>query len=245
MIVGASSSIGLTLIPELLNKYRTVVLTEQRSEYSEFLQQVEKWEMQYPHNHIIYMALDVLNRDDIFDFEVFLHKESIKVDSFIYLAGVNMLISALEMTENDWNRIMDVNLKGFFFTSQVIAKNMILNHGGSILGIASQHGVVANVNRSAYCASKAGMIHLAKELALEWAKYNIRVNVVSPTFIISGKNKDLLESAHSKKEYLGKIPLKKYARPQDISAAITFLESGEADMITGQNLILDGGWTIS
>jgi 2-deoxy-D-gluconate 3-dehydrogenase len=89
------------------------------------------------------------------------------------------------------------------------------------------------------------MIHLAKELALEWAKYNIRVNVVSPTFIISGKNKDLLESAHSKKEYLGKIPLKKYARPQDISAAITFLESGEADMITGQNLILDGGWTIS
>ena len=100
------------------------------------------------------------------------------------------------------------------------------------------------MDRAAYCASKAGMIHLAKELALEWAKYGIRVNMVSPTMIFSEKNKEILDGNRAKKEYLIKIPLRKYAVPEDVSSAILFLNSDKASMITGQNLIVDGGWTI-
>ena len=175
---------------------------------------------------------------------IYIEEKKLVVDSFVYLAGINVLVSALETTEEIWDRIIDVNLKGFFFVSKVIAKNMILNGGGSILGIASQHAVVANVDRAAYCASKAGMIHLAKELALEWAKYGIRVNMVSPTMIFSEKNKEILDGNRAKKEYLIKIPLRKYAVPEDVSSAILFLNSDKASMITGQNLIVDGGWTI-
>lgn len=244
VVVGASSSIGQALIPELLNKYQTVILTEQKECFHELLQMTEEWANAYPLHEIICVELDVLSWKSLSEFEEFIQCKAIEIESFIYLAGINMLVSALEMTESVWNRIIDVNLKGFFFTAQIAAKNMIMHDGGSILGIASQHGVVANVNRAAYCASKAGMIHLVKELALEWAKYNIRVNVVSPTMILSEKNKNILEGAQAKKEYLGKIPLKKYARPQDVSSAIIFLESVQSGMITGHNLVLDGGWTI-
>lgn len=242
--MGANSSIGQALIPGLLKKYQTVILTEQAECLSELLQLTEEWTKEYPLREIICVKLDVLNQDSLAEFEKLIERKAIEIESFIYLAGINMLVSALEVTESVWNRIIDVNLKGFFFTAQIAAKNMIMHDGGSILGIASQHGVVANVNRAAYCASKAGLIHLVKELALEWAKYNIRVNVVSPTMILSEKNRSILEGAQAKKEYLGKIPLKKYAKPQDVSSAIIFLESVESGMITGHNLVLDGGWTI-
>lgn len=241
VVVGAGSSIGDALVPELMGNYEFVILTESPENYSCL---VEKYHEYKETKKIYFLELDVLNKEQIKRLEVFMEELELVIDSFIYLAGINILVSALEMTEEIWDKIMDINLKGFFFLSQVIAKNMILNGGGSILGIASQHSVVANVDRAAYCASKAGMIHLAKELALEWAKYGIRVNMVSPTMILSHKNKEILESAKAKKEYLTKIPLKRYAAPEDVSAAVLFLNSEKASMITGQNLMVDGGWTI-
>lgn len=241
LIVGACSSIGEVLVPELLKQYEYVILTESPQNYGQL---VEKYDEYKKIKKIYLLELDVLNKEQIQKVNLLLDREKLVVDSLIYLAGINMLVSALEMTEEIWDKVVDINLKGFFFLSQIVAKNMILNGGGSILGIASQHGVVANIDRAAYCASKAGMIHLAKELALEWAKYGIRVNIVSPTMILSEKNKGILEGARAKKEYLAKIPLKKYAVPKDISAAILFLNSDKASMITGQNLVIDGGWTI-
>ncbi len=245
VVAGAGSSIGKVLIPELVTRYDTLVLTENESNYSELVESVFELQKRNKDRNIVTIKVDVLEKEDLQEMECYIEEQGLVVDSFIYLAGINMLVSALEMTEDIWNKMVDINLKGFFFMAQIVARNMVLHQGGSILGIASQHGVVANFNRAAYCASKAGMIHLAKELALEWAKYGIRVNVVSPTMILSEKNKDILEGAHAKKEYLRKIPLKRYALPEDISSAIIFLDSEDASMITGQNLIVDGGWTIS
>ena len=238
VVVGACSSTGDALIPELLDKYSSVVLTESPQNFESLVGKYgEK-------PNVKLLKMDVLNKSQIKTLDIYIEEKKLVVDSFVYLAGINVLVSALETTEEIWDKIIDVNLKGFFFVSKVIAKNMILNGGGSILGIASQHAVVANVDRAAYCASKAGMIHLAKELALEWAKYGIRVNMVSPTMIFSEKNKEILDGNRAKKEYLIKIPLKKYAVPEDVSSAILFLNSDKASMITGQNLIVDGGWTI-
>lgn len=241
VVIGATSSIGDTLVPELMEQYRDIILTESPENYAHL---VEKYSEYGEKQGVYFLKLDVLNKDQIRKLEEFIDEKELVIGSLAYLAGINILIPALEMTEEIWDKIININLRGFFFLSQVIAKNMILHGGGSILGIASQHGIVANVDRAAYCASKAGMIHLAKELALEWAKYGIRVNIVSPTMILSEKNKDILEGARAKKEYLAKIPLKKYAVPEDISEAILFLNSDKASMITGQNLVIDGGWTI-
>ena len=242
VVVGAYSTIGIELIPFLSEKYSHIVVTESGPNYESLEKLIEKLKIAYPSINYECIELDVLKKESLEEFSRKLEKRSIA--SYIYLAGVNILLPALEVDEEKWDLIMDVNLKGFFMTSKIIAKRMLDSNGGSILAVASQHGVVANIDRAPYCASKAGLIHLAKELALEWAKYKIRVNIVSPTFIESEKNMDLLESSKAKKEYLSKIPLREYAKPIDVCNAIMYLESDKASIITGQNIILDGGWTI-
>ena len=242
VVVGANSTIGIELIPLLSEKYLDIVVTESGQNYELLEKLVKKWKIDYPSVHYECVELDVLKKESLEEFSKKLEKRSIT--SYIYLAGVNILLPAMEVDEDKWDLIMDVNLKGFFMTAKIIAKRMLDSNGGSILGVGSQHGVVANIDRAPYCASKAGLIHLAKELALEWAKYKIRVNVVSPTFIEADKNIELLESSKCKKEYLSKIPLRQYAKPIDVCNAIMYLESEKASIITGQNIILDGGWTI-
>ncbi len=242
--MGADSSIGKALVPELLLKYKRLILTETSERYIELKEMEKKIKTFYPTQRIDSFELDIQNENSIEHFRKFIG-DKYQINSLFYLAGINILIPSLELSGEMWDRILEINLKGFFLMAQCVAKNMILNQGGSIVGIASQHGVVANTNRAAYCASKAGMIHLAKELAYEWAKYGIRVNTISPTMILSEKNKDILEGPRAKREYLNKIPLKKYATPKDISDAAIFLNSEKAGMITGENLIVDGGWTIS
>lgn len=147
VVVGACSSIGDALIPELLDKYSSMVLTESPQNFESLVGKYgEK-------PNVKLLEMDVLNKSQIKTLDIYIEEKKLVVDSFVYLAGINVLVSALETTEEIWDRIIDVNLKGFFFVSKVIAKNMILNGGGSILGIASQHAVVANVDRAAYCAS--------------------------------------------------------------------------------------------
>ncbi len=242
VVVGAYSTIGIELIPLLSEKYNEIIMTEADQNFEALEKVVEKWKADYPSVNYECIKLNVLKKESLESFSNELGEKTI--NSYIYLAGINILLPALEIDEEKWDLIMDVNLKGFFMTSKIIAKRMLDRRGGSILGVASQHGIVANIDRAPYCASKAGLIHLAKELALEWAKYKIRVNIVSPTFIESDKNYELLESFKCKKEYLAKIPLRKYAKPIDVCNAIMYLESDKASIVTGQNIILDGGWTI-
>lgn len=116
-----------------------------------------------------------------------------------------MPTAALNVTEEIWDKINNVNLKGFFFSAKDVIGHMLLqNIKGNIIAIASQHGVVANINRAPYCASKARLIHLVKELALEFAEKGININIISPTFILSDKNHELLMSRKSQRDYLSK-----------------------------------------
>jgi 2-deoxy-D-gluconate 3-dehydrogenase len=174
-----------------------------------------------------------------------IREQGLFVKDFLYAIGINMLIPAFDITEEIWDKIMDINLRGYFFACQEVAKSMIQNeNGGSIVGISSQHGIVANIDRTPYCTSKAGMIHLTKALALEWAKYNIRVNCVAPTFIRFEANENYLDSVMCQKQYLNQIPIHRYATPKDVANAVKFLLSEKSNMMTGQAVVLDGGWTI-
>ena len=108
-----------------------------------------------------------------------------RIDVLVNNAGVNIPRDALEITEEDWDRVLDVNLKGLFFLSQRVAREMIAGGGGKIVNIASQNGVVGYYRRAAYCSSKAGVVNLTRVLALEWARHKINVNAVGPTFILT------------------------------------------------------------
>jgi len=167
-----------------------------------------------------------------------------KVDILINSAGIVALENAEIISEDDWNRTININLSGSFFMAQAVGKYMIDNKvNGNIVNMASQAGVVALDKHVAYCASKGGIIAMTKVLAMEWGKYGIRVNAVSPTVVLTELGHQAWDGPVGdafKKE----IPLERFAEPKEIAACIAFLCSNGAGMITGHNMLIDGGFTI-
>ena len=155
-----------------------------------------------------------------------------RIDVLVNNAGVNIPRDALEVTEQDWDRVLDVNLKGLFFLSQRVARVMIEGEGGRIVNIASQNGVIGYYKRAAYCSSKAGVVNLTRVLALEWAKHNINVNAVGPTFILTPLTQSTFDDPVLREDLLKRIPIGRVGQPEDVVGAVVFLASPAAAMIT-------------
>jgi 2-deoxy-D-gluconate 3-dehydrogenase len=167
-----------------------------------------------------------------------------RIDILVNNAGTNIQQWAIDVTEDAWDRIVDTNLKGTFFVSQTIAKRaMIPQQRGKIISLASQMGVVGYYYRAAYCASKAGVVNLTRVLAVEWAQYNINVNAIGPTFILTPLARPMLEDPAFRDEVLNRIPLKRFGSPEDVVGAVVYLASPASDLVTGHTLLIDGGWT--
>jgi 2-deoxy-D-gluconate 3-dehydrogenase len=166
-----------------------------------------------------------------------------QIDILVNNAGINIPKLALDVTEEDWDRILSVNLKGVFFCSQAVGREMVRRRSGKIINIASQNGVVGYYERAAYCSSKAGVVNLTRVLALEWATYHINVNAVGPTYILTPMTEKMFEDRSFSREVLRRIPLGRLGKPEDVAGAVVFLASPASDMITGHTLLVDGGWT--
>jgi 2-deoxy-D-gluconate 3-dehydrogenase len=166
-----------------------------------------------------------------------------RIDVLVNNAGYNTPKPALQYSEEEFDQIMDVNLKGVFFMSTMVAQSMI-DRGipGSIITISSQVGVVGGPLRSIYSAAKGGAGNLTRTLAAEWAAHKITVNAVAPTFTRT----PLLEEALKNPAFarnLEKVPMGRTAEPEEIAAAVVYLASDAARMVTGQVLCVDGGFT--
>jgi 2-deoxy-D-gluconate 3-dehydrogenase len=168
-----------------------------------------------------------------------------KIDIVVNSAGINRPQKHEDVTEKNWDDIMNINLKAMFFVSQAAGKEMIKGGGGKIINISSQAGIVALPLRAAYCSSKGGVNQLTRTLALEWAKHNVLVNAVAPTFVLTDMTEGMLKDETFKKYVLGNIPLGRMVNPDEVAHAVLFLASDLADMITGHILAVDGGWTIA
>ncbi len=166
-----------------------------------------------------------------------------KIDILVNNAGVNIPRPALEVSEQDWDRVLDTNLKGLFFLAQRTARFMKEHGGGRIINMASQNGVVGYYNRAAYCSSKAGVVNLTRVLAIEWAPLGITVNAVAPTFVITALTQSTWDDPSMREDLLKRIPLGRVGVPEDIVGAVVFLASPAASLITGHTLLVDGGWT--
>ncbi|MCW8166379.1 D-threitol dehydrogenase [Verminephrobacter aporrectodeae subsp. tuberculatae] len=166
-----------------------------------------------------------------------------RIDILVNNAGVGLLDRADAVQEADWDKTMAINLKAPFFLAQAVAPVMAGQGGGRIVNLASQASVIALERHAAYCASKAALVSLTQVLALEWAPLGITVNAVSPTVVETelGKRAWAGEVGEAMKK---KIPTGRFAQPAEIAAAILYLVSGHAGMITGENLVIDGGYTI-
>ncbi|MBX0313443.1 SDR family NAD(P)-dependent oxidoreductase [Planococcus glaciei] len=165
------------------------------------------------------------------------------IDVLVNNAGVNIAKPAMEVTEEDWDTVLDLNLKSAFFASQAAAKYMLAQNSGRIINIASQMAFVGFAKRAAYCSSKGGLVQMTKALAVEWAKNGIRVNGVAPTFIETELTAKMFEDEEFKKEVNSRILLDGLSQPKDISGAVLYLASDLANFVTGETVKVDGGWT--
>lgn len=166
-----------------------------------------------------------------------------RLDIVVNSAGIVALAPAENLSESDWDLTMNVNLKGAFLVCQAAGNVMINNGKGKIINMASQAGVIALDQHAAYCASKAAIIGLTQVLALEWSPKGIQTNAISPTIVMTELGKKAWEGEKGD-EMKGKIPARRFAEPSEIAACALFLASDASDMITGHNLVIDGGYSI-
>lgn len=159
-------------------------------------------------------------------------------------AGTNRPKPVLDVTEDDYDSVLDLNLKSAFFVAQACAQKMIAqNVKGSMIHIGSQMGHVGGINRSLYCASKWGLEGLNKSLALDLASHGIRSNIIAPTFIETPMTEPFLADAAFRASVVSKIKLGRIGRVEDLMGAVLFLASDAAALMTGSSMLIDGGWT--
>jgi NAD(P)-dependent dehydrogenase (short-subunit alcohol dehydrogenase family) len=158
-------------------------------------------------------------------------------------AGMGTNHDALEATEEEWDEILNVNLKGLFFACQAAGQHMVKRGYGRIVNIGSQAGHVGIRRNAAYCASKGGVELLTKVLALEWGPSGVTVNTVAPGFIRTPVNAAQLDRPEFVEEVIARIPVARAGQPNDVTAAVLFLASPAASFINGTSILVDGGWT--
>jgi NAD(P)-dependent dehydrogenase (short-subunit alcohol dehydrogenase family) len=167
-----------------------------------------------------------------------------KLDILVNNAGLGPENAAEVVREDDFDLTLAVNLKGTFFASQAAGRVMIRQKHGRIINLGSQAGTVALPGESIYCMTKAAIAHLTKCLAVEWGKYNITVNTVAPTFIATPGTEPALADPKFRADVEERIAgLHRIGRPMDVAGAIIFLASPAASLITGDTILIDGGWT--
>jgi NAD(P)-dependent dehydrogenase (short-subunit alcohol dehydrogenase family) len=193
----------------------------------------------------IAVELDIPNKDHIAG----LIKTAVdtlgRIDVLINNVGVAPGDLAERVEESAVDEILNINIKGTFLMTQAVARHMIGRKQGRIISISSQAGTNALRGEAIYCMSKAAINHLTRCLAAEWAEHGITVNTVSPTFIHTDGTQPYLAEAENYKATVDHIPLGRIGETSDVTGAVVFLASPAASLITGANLLVDGGWSVA
>ena len=166
-----------------------------------------------------------------------------RIDVLVNSAGIAVTGAAEELTLEDWDQTMAINLRGAFLVSQHVGRIMLAQGAGTVISLASQAATIALPGHVAYCASKFGVVGLTKVLALEWAGRGVTANTISPTVVMTPLAKELWDNPEGD-ALKAQIPTGRFAQPEEIAAVAVFLASDAAKMINGVDLLVDGGYTI-
>jgi NAD(P)-dependent dehydrogenase (short-subunit alcohol dehydrogenase family) len=240
LVTGAAKGLGRAISLGFAEMGAKLILVDVDQENMENVR-LEAREMGSP--EVITHVADMRQVEEIRTLKPLVEKSLRRVDILVTNAGTNVPKSSMKVTEADWDYLVDLNLKGVFFTCQTIGGIMIKQRRGKIVNLASTMGFVAIPERTVYCATKGGVVQMTKALALEWAPYRIRVNAIAPTFIQTPMSIPWLKDEEFKKWVTSRIPWGRLGEPRDVVGAVLFLVSDAADLITGTSLLIDGGWT--
>jgi len=240
LVTGASSGIGKAISIELAKNGCNVIINyhSDKSKAKELMEYLK----QYGTKPMI-AKTDVSSKKEVQSMIKDIIKQYGKIDILVNNAGIYNSSSFLDIKEEDWDKTIDTNLKSVFLCTQAVSKEMIKKSiPGKIVSIASIAGEVGFDASSAYCASKAGIINLTRELSLELSKYNININAICPGVIETKMTASFLKNPEERNSLLSNIPLGRPGQPIEIAKVAVFLASEDSSYITGQAIVVDGGW---
>jgi 2-dehydro-3-deoxy-D-gluconate 5-dehydrogenase len=201
-----------------------------------------KNEIEAQKRRCLVLKIDLLHGDQIDRMVETTVKEMGKIDILANIAGVNVHKAAEEMTEKDWDFVLDINLKALFFCCQAVGKVMLRQGSGRIINMSSSFGVVGFGGRTAYAASKAAVSNLTKTLALEWSAKGVNVNAIAPGPVWTEARHQLFSNPEFYADLLKKVPINRTAKPVEIVGPAIFLASEASSFVTGETLLVDGGF---
>jgi len=189
------------------------------------------------------LACDVSRKADIDRLVAEVLQQQERIDTLVNVAGVNRRKPALALTEEDYDFVMDINLKGAFLLSQAVGRHMVERRAGCQINVASLNTDRPLKNVLPYAASKAGIAHMTRSLGLEWGRYGVRVNGIAPGFILTDLTRKLWSDETMKAWGLANTPQQRLGQPEDMVGAAIFLASAASSFMTGQTVYVDGGFT--
>jgi NAD(P)-dependent dehydrogenase (short-subunit alcohol dehydrogenase family) len=237
LITGASRGLGQYFGRALARAGADLVITSRTLDsLQDFKQEIEGLG-----RRVLSLELDVRDYDSIQRMAVAAHEHYGKLDILVNNAGCNVRKPATEVTWEEWNLVLDTNLRGTFFVAQAVAKMMIPRRYGRIINIGSVTAVFGYAGMAPYCASRGGVKQLTMSLADDWGKFGLTVNCLAPGWFKTAQNSALYENLEWLAYLTDRIPLKRPGQPTDLDGAIVFLASDASEYITGQTLLVDGG----
>lgn len=236
VLTGAAQGIGASIAKVFSSQGASLALIDKQEELlKNFAEDLKK-----TNENISYFSFDITNKESVKDAISKIKEQYGRIDVLVNNAGVTRDSMSYKMTEENWDLVMDINLKAPFLLIQEVFPIMKEQKDGVILN-ASSVSSQGNVGQANYSASKAGLIGMTKSLALEFARYNVRVNCIAPGFTETEMIRTIPDEVKSK--IVERVPMKRLAQPEEIADAYLFLASDNAKFITGQTLFVDGGLT--
>jgi NAD(P)-dependent dehydrogenase (short-subunit alcohol dehydrogenase family) len=236
IITGGASGIGLVTAEMFFEKDAQVIIFDVNNKVEQIAKTISE--------NCMGIQVDITDENSI-DFALAQVVNSFgKIDILCNIAGIGFTDDAVDIQKDHWQKVINVNLTGLFFMCQHVGRIMIeQGNGGKIINMASQAGIVGLLQHACYGATKAAVINITKVLAHEWGEYKINVNAVSPTVIKTPMTEEYWSGERAEK-LTGRMPLGRFGKPEEVAACFVFLASDASGMITGENLVIDGGYTI-
>lgn len=241
IVTGASSGLGMTFAEALAECRANVVLAARRIERLEKLADdlARKYGVK-----AIPVKTDVSQESDVLRMVQAAVEQFGSLEILVNNAGTASLSPSVDMSVEEWKKVIDVNLTGVFLCARTVAREMIKKNYGKIVNIASIYGAVGDVFHAApYYASKGAVINLTRAFAIEWAQYKINVNAIAPGFFPSEMTEQVFKDEDALKHILSRTPLGRTGEPSDLKTVLLYLASPASNYVTGQTIFVDGGWT--
>lgn len=239
IVTGASRGLGQYFARALARAGADLVITSRKlSSLNEFKEEIESMERK-----ALAVQMDVLSKSDIDKMVQAAIKEYGKIDILVNNAGLNIRNSAADFSWEDWDTVLNTNLKGSFFCAQAVAKEMIKRNYGRIINIGSCTCIFGMESIAPYTASRGAILSMTRSLAAEWGKFGITVNVLAPGWFKTAQNAVLYENKQWLDYITGRIPLNRVGKPDDLDGSVVFLASNASEYMTGQMIMIDGGFT--